>query len=496
MMLAPASTYTNPFPFEQTETSRFCMTMDSATATLAFFAKLPLELRWKIMTFAFLLQMQAEFGTNDYDEMAKRVCNYGMSGAHFWLAALLDIGMHIPNPPIQGKGVGFFRTHELYDGWSPFHVAAQAGNIPLIQRLVRLGYDINTVETTGETAVRAIAEEMGYHDTRVHQDLLVLQALFKEGADINFVHKEGKCAHIIYELIRHDWTKPQLYNTCVAAIKLLVKHGAPLDRSLHAVADAWGRSNPKLIKVLLDAGAGIEELWNGMTPLVYAASQKDPKVVQALLDAGASLNVVGTGEGILFAAISPIKDHYVYAPTTAQTLTVLCNAGANTAQLNHDNHSVLSFALTESGYSTKRHRTWDTVPAVVEALCKGGADVNIHHHNVPYGPKKGDTPLHVAIDASTGNPRASSVVRSECVEILILHGADVNAKNDAGQTPLHLAAAARNNLACAQVLLQHGAKLDVKDSDGNTPLMLAQGEVVAFLAEQEHEAMGTREITE
>ena len=77
----------------------------------------------------------------------------------------------------------------MYEGWSVFHIAARVGDIPLIQRLVRLGYDINTVDTTGETAVRSIAEDMDSRSTRLHQDLLVLKALFEEGADINFVHR-------------------------------------------------------------------------------------------------------------------------------------------------------------------------------------------------------------------------------------------------------------------------------------------------------------------
>lgn len=263
------------------------MDPETSPSPLTFFAKLPPELRLNITTFAFLLQMQSNFDTNDYDEMAKRVCNYGTRYAHFWLVALLDIGVHIPNPPVRGIGV---RRRTMYEGWSPFHVAAWAGDISLIQRLVRLGYDTNTVETTGQTAVRATAENLGHFNMNPHQDLLVLQALLEEGADINFVLEGRKRAYIIYELIKHDWTNPHYYNACVAAIKLLVEHGAPLDRSLHAVADAWGRSNPKLIKVLLDAGADIEAPWDDMTPLIYAASQKDPKVVQALLDAGANLN--------------------------------------------------------------------------------------------------------------------------------------------------------------------------------------------------------------
>lgn len=151
------------------------------------------------------------------------------------------------------------------------------------------------------------------------------------------------------------------------------------------------------------------------------------------------------------------------------------------------------------------------MPTVLEALCKGGADVNFHHHNVQYSRvNEGDTPLHIAINARIGADlygsypdNYESLVRFEYVEILILHGADVNTKNDAGRTPLHLAGAL-NNLPCARVSLQHGAKLDVKDSHGNTALMLAQtlgskrgntSELVAFLTEQEHEVIAcTREV--
>ena len=98
-----------------------------------------------------------------------------------------------------------------------------------------------------------------------------------------------------------------------------------------------------------------------------------------------------------------------------------------------------------------------------------GADVNFHHHGVLYDPyiQESDTPLHIANEVSTGLQLGldHSDVRSQCIKILILHGADVNSQNDAGQTPLHRAVIC-NELSCARVLLQHGAKLDIKDIHG------------------------------
>ena len=361
-------------------------------------------------------------------------------------------------------------------------------DIPLIKRLISHGYDINAVESDRETTVYYVARSLG----QGLYDVRVLKTLCDEGADVNFV-PEGAALHtsILHDLILGHIADPSSLPARMDALKLLLKYGASLRLALHSVGKSPGCI--PFIKVLLDAGADIEELWNGMTPLTWAALHKNVKVVQALLDAGANVN--GAGHPALFAAIQPRKDHHVYAPTTVATMKALCDAGADMKTLNHHNHSLLSYALTMSGNDTKRFRTWDTVPAVLKALCRAGCDVNFHHHGILFSDaeEEGNTPLHMASSARTrvgcGDP---SKVRAECLEILISYGADVNSQNDQGQTPLH-SAVSQSELACAQVLLKHGSRMDVKDVDGRTPLMLAQSmsdettnsEMVALLMEKE-----------
>ncbi len=62
--------------------------------------------------------------------------------------------------------------------------------------------------------------------------------------------------------------------------------------------------------------------------------------------------------------------------------------------------------------------------------------------------------------------------------------ADINAKNCAGRTPLH-EAAARGHQATAEILLKHGADINAKDNANRTPLHLAaaggHGQLVEFL---------------
>ncbi|XP_053133208.1 ankyrin repeat domain-containing protein 35 isoform X2 [Hemicordylus capensis] len=64
---------------------------------------------------------------------------------------------------------------------------------------------------------------------------------------------------------------------------------------------------------------------------------------------------------------------------------------------------------------------------------------------------------------------AASKGLTECLTILLTHGAEVNNKNDDGSTALHLATIACQP-QCVKVLLQHGANEDCVDGGNRTPL--------------------------
>ena len=327
-----------------------------------------------------------------------------------------------------------------------------------------------------------------FADGDLSHNLLVLRTLCEEGADVNFTTR-GSDIYILRDLIRS--CHPRYTPTHMDAFKLLLKCGASLTRAMHGVVVS--RECIPFIQALLDAGADIEELWDDMTPLTRAASCKNPDVVQALIDAGANVN--GAGKLALFAAIKPASIRHAYAPTTVATLTTLCKAGADIKKLNDENHSILSYALTMSGPDPiPSVRTTDTVPAVLEALCQAGADVNFHHRPIPsligsFSPEiaeHGDTPLHIAPRARTGISVGFGKippvdVRARCIEILISYGADVNAQNDRRQTPVHVAMRC-GDFECTKVLTEHGGRWDITDVDGYVPLMLAHRQLKKCLS--------------
>ncbi len=93
------------------------------------------------------------------------------------------------------------------------------------------------------------------------------------------------------------------------------------------------------------------------------------------------------------------------------------------------------------------------VPAI-RKLLNGGIDVNSRD-----------------LDGNTALMMASLYAGPECVDLLLKKGADANASNKAGATPLIRAA---TNYDKAKLLIAAGARVQVRTADlGNTPLILA-----------------------
>ncbi|MHC4201279.1 MAG: ankyrin repeat domain-containing protein [Planctomycetota bacterium] len=98
-----------------------------------------------------------------------------------------------------------------------------------------------------------------------------------------------------------------------------------------------------------------------------------------------------------------------------------------------------------------------------ERLLEEGADVGARTEG-------GDTPLHVAADKG----------HADIVRALLAHGAEISARDSQGDTPLH-AGANRGHRAVVELLLAKGADPNATDSGGWTPLHNAGSREVAGL---------------
>lgn len=153
------------------------------------------------------------------------------------------------------------------------------------------------------------------------------------------------------------------------------------------------------------------------------------------------------------------------------TVALLLSHGANAKARSDDGWTTLHYASSSGGRirsPTKAKKHADVIRLLIDA----GADINAKENNpenmylTDDGDFGGRTALHLASENkhSTGD-----------VEVLLRAGADVNARNVYGRTPLHLASM-KGYVATVTKLLEYRADVNAKDEDeGDTPLILAVG---------------------
>lgn len=101
---------------------------------------------------------------------------------------------------------------------------------------------------------------------------------------------------------------------------------------------------------------------------------------------------------------------------------------------------------------------------IVELLLAKGADTSKNDDT-------GWTALHYVANGSE-SAKQQDAVQAEIARVLVKAGADLNAKTQAGQTPVYLAVT-NNRPLTAKVLIEAGADINIATNDGWTPLMKA-----------------------
>ena len=128
-------------------------------------------------------------------------------------------------------------------------------------------------------------------------------------------------------------------------------------------------------------------------------------------------------------------------------------------------------AITECGKTPLMLAAMYGHKNVMEALLNAGADPNLGGEEEF---EEGTTALMCIASSLFASNRA------EIIKFLVNRGADVNARNDSGETALIIGC---DNADSVKALIEAGADVNQGDNEGNTPIMLADWAVQQLLRE-------------
>lgn len=330
-------------------------------------------------------------------------------------------------PPVE---VNHFNGSEIpkklgfggyFSDWSALHVLAFYGIIGKAKRLIEQGANINDCDnqlgmTPLHCAVNRGNEEM-------------IELLLEHNVDLNAACKQGNTAlHMAAEQGHRKIIRTLLHRRINS--RTSNQYGATALQL--AVGTAYDEAIvPLLIKNRFDMD--VQNTITGSTVLHLAVELKRPRIIAFLVEKGASLNVLNR-QGITPLQLACKIDN-------CEAVSLLLERSPNLEHRSSHGDTALHIAAIEGHW------------VALDLLSFGGADINAWD-------SKGESLLH-------------KQARKGCTVSIASHllekGANIEACNFQGYTPLQCAAITGNQLMF-NFLIERGANIDVETAKGETLL--------------------------
>jgi ankyrin repeat protein len=346
-------------------------------------------------------------------------------------------------------------------GETPLMSCARTGNLEAVKLLIARGANLDAREKGhGQTALMWAAAAR-------HPE--IVKTLIEGGADVQA--RTEVTSELVYTGFRYITAPPANTNGIIVDAK---------QGGYSALLFAAQQGDVESAQLLLAADASLNDRdAAGTSRLVRAAHSGHTALARMLLDRGADPNTAGSGYTALHAAVLR-GDLALVQALVAKGAHVDATITAGTPVRKYG----LDYALSAAWIGATPY--WLAAkfgePEIMRALAAAHADTRL-------AIKDGTSPLMAALMTPQGTAdrreryqteaqiaaataAADDTSTYELAALALKLGVDVNATNATGDTALHMAAA-RGLADIVKLLAENGANLDAKNKRGLTPLGLA-----------------------